>query len=193
MNANVSMVLVPMASFKNLKIKAAQQKMMIVPPYFNWIERNSQVTKPLYQGRCGSCWAFAIATCISDNYLIQNLVPKNPLLSITYLMSCIDTQNGASGHNGGVPIQVLSWIQQNGIKSSITKSHDYEWCFENEVCNGKTSSSSENLNRLLPTCATTPPKLSFFIDKVETPTLPTTNLDKTKLDEMTSLVKTHTS
>lgn len=51
-------------------------------------DRNDPTTSQYQQYACGCCWAYAIATAISDVYVVQNKFLTNPNLSWTYILSC---------------------------------------------------------------------------------------------------------
>lgn len=95
-----------------------QYDLKALPSYYWWgnvsgtnyltFQRNQHI--PVY---CGSCWAFAVTSALSDRIKIMrkaawpdvNLAPQ-------VLISC---NNGAEGCNGGDPRQAYEWIHQNNI------------------------------------------------------------------------------
>ena len=49
------------------------------------------------QGKCGSCWAFALAGVLSDRYCTSSQGRTNVELSPQYLVSCDKTDKGCEG------------------------------------------------------------------------------------------------
>lgn len=167
---------------------------VLLPFSFNWADKNNELTKPPNQGKCGSCWAVAVASAIGDNYVTRNLVPKNPDISPTYLLSCFPDSLKCGGGN---PALSLQWIAKNGI-AATADSFDYSWCSKNPTCNGVSSSGStsvapatpDTLNQLLPACSGTAP-LKFYVSSVTMPQLtPDQANDPVKLATATTSVKT---
>jgi hypothetical protein len=69
-------------------------------PYKNWMDE-PYIVRPLNQGACGSCWAFALATVVSDHVRIKGDRDGN-LPSPSAVLSCltaVDSQN-CFGCNG---------------------------------------------------------------------------------------------
>lgn len=193
MNANLNFSTVSPTGVEQMKAKAGEAP-VILPPYFNWAEKSDQITPPPNQGKCGSCWAVAVASAISDNYVTRNLVPKNPSISPTYLLSCYP---GSLKCGGGNPALSLQWIAKNGI-AATADSFDYSWCSDNATCSGKTSSAVgtpipvtyDTLNQLIPGCGGTAP-LKFFISSLTMPQLtPDQANDPVKLATAITSVKT---
>lgn len=183
MNANLDFSTVPRISTAQRKQRAGAAP-VILPSYFNWADTSLQLTPPPNQGRCGSCWAVAIASCISDNYATRGLVPKNPNLSPTFLLACYPDSMKCGGGN---PWLCLEWISKNGI-AAVADSYDYNWCFSNPDCSGasKTAPDTEALNRTIPDCVVAP--LRFFVSSIAMPEDPAN--DPTKLDAATTDIKT---
>lgn len=128
-----------------------------IPKTFNWHTTiKAPVLSPvLNQYACGSCWAFSITSCLSDQFVIQNLLIQNPQANVTELMSCWKDQlNNQCG--GSTPALALSYIETHGIARSSSIQGAYSWCSNDEHCNGKIRSetSTEMLNRLIPSCTT---------------------------------------
>lgn len=160
-----------------------------LPISFDWAKTIPQITPVLNQGKCGSCWAFAIATALSDNFVTQRVLPINPMISPTFLLSCY---SGSSQCNGGNPASALDWISKNGIGTDDVL--NYQWCLENDVCGGaqKTISSSLDLNSLIPQCPIqdTENQLKFFVNHITTPNLQIDPLKNPTLEEIQSSIHT---
>ena len=117
------------------------------------------------QYNCGCCWAFACAASLNDNLLCQNIVPDNPDISPSYLMSC-DTENNKC--QGGNPSTAFSWIEKNGI--STNEFENFTWCSSNKKCTDPNFQGSlVELNNLVPKCKLAPSNLRFFIKNINRP------------------------
>jgi len=187
MNANLDFSTVSPLGVEQMKPKAGEAP-VVLPPAFNWAEKSDQITPPPNQGKCGSCWAVAVASAISDNFVTRNLVPKNPSISPTYLLSCYP---GSEKCGGGNPALSMQWIAKNGI-ATTADSFDYSWCLNNPQCNGTSSTpvTFQTLNSLITPCETTPP-LKFFISSLTMPQLtPDQANDPVKLATAITSVKT---
>lgn len=93
------------------------------------------ITKPKSQYSCGSCYAMATATCISDVFVVSGL-KWNPEISTTYLMQNFETMNGRKVQNkcqGGNPAVLLRAIEQSDGSAS-DRCVDYSWCASNAFC-----------------------------------------------------------
>lgn len=118
-----------------------------LPVYFNWMD-NPNITRPFNQGMCGSCWAVAAATCLSDVFVVSKKTDVNPNLSPTYLLSCAPQ----SQCDGGDPSLAVNDITKDGICSSDCL--DYSWCW-NTGCSGDPLKHFEerNVNQYIPPCS----------------------------------------
>jgi C1A family cysteine protease len=118
-----------------------------LPVYFNWMD-NPAITRPFNQGMCGSCWAVAAATCLSDVFLVSKKTDANPNLSPTYLLSCAPQ----SQCDGGDPSLAVHDMTKDGICSSDCL--DYSWCWSTG-CSGDPLKHFEgkNVNRYIPPCS----------------------------------------
>jgi C1A family cysteine protease len=174
-----------------------------LPEYFNWME-NEHISRPFNQGLCGSCWAVAAATCLSDVFVVSKKTETNPKLSTTYILSCLPQGQC----NGGDPSEAVKDITENGVASS--ECMNYDWCY-NSGCGGDPTKhfEAENVNKYIPQCQCSssqtslaplkkyyatngmaiciPPKLKDF-DPIEAATVQMYlsglygNVDSTKLD-----------
>lgn len=83
-----------------------------LPTYFNWMN-NEEITRPVDQGLCGSCWAVAASTCLSDVYVVSQHI-KNPQLSTDYILSCLPQHQC----EGGNPFKAVHDMENNGARPS---------------------------------------------------------------------------
>jgi hypothetical protein len=76
-----------------------------LPDYFSWMNE-PYISRALDQHSCGDCWAFSMATAMSDRYAIAmknaGQVPVNPVISPTAVTFCVSEldQSGGSAHCG---------------------------------------------------------------------------------------------
>jgi hypothetical protein len=144
------------------QLSTAIQSDIAVPKTFHWAQQRKDLTPPPVQGNCGSCWAIATVTAVSDNFLTQNVVPQNPRLSYTELLAC-DNDETNSKCGGGNPSFARQRIAQNGLSPELTPALTYSWCLDSTACTSKTSGTTD-LNGLIPSCQ--PQDLLFFISIV---------------------------
>ena len=129
-----------------------------IPENFNWREngdpqKRANITKPPNQMLCGSCWAVASSTIISDNFVVSGITKGNPELSTTYILACPETaQNQCKGGNPALLMKTLGSGKELVTKHCI----DYSWCGSNNVCNGSAKghfkAESMNISQLIPPC-----------------------------------------
>lgn len=92
------------------------------------------------QHMCGSCWAMALSSCISDCFVVSGVVDWMPRIAPTFLMMTIPQRMGNGQCNGGNPAATALALES--IKVADTTCIDYSWCAnDNEVC---TSASAAN-------------------------------------------------
>lgn len=84
----------------------------VLPTDFNWNE-NVDLTRPTDQGTCGSCWAIAASTCLSDVFVASRRA-TNPHLSAGYILSCYPQKQC----EGGNPYLALNDMMLNGARVS---------------------------------------------------------------------------
>jgi C1A family cysteine protease len=118
-----------------------------LPVYFNWADKSSAISEVYNQGMCGSCWAIAAASCLSDVFAIKNNT-ENPKLSPTYLLSCLPQ----SRCNGGDPNQAVEDIKKNGIGTMDCINEN--WCPPFSACGGNIALDFDpkTVNELIPNC-----------------------------------------
>lgn len=84
-------------------------------------------TRPQSQGKCGSCFAFACATAISDAFVFGKNLSYNPLTSPLDILSCVNDEDCNAKCDGGNPLGVLQYLSEpknRGIVSSRCLSYD---------------------------------------------------------------------
>jgi hypothetical protein len=120
-------------------------------------DRNDPSISQYQQYACGCCWAYAIATAISDVYVVVNKFLTNPNLSWTYLLTCYpnefdqgegDFPPSALCGGGDVPM-ALAWVTSKGIPSAMCV--DYAWCLNDPNCTG-TATNTKDMNKNIPSC-----------------------------------------
>lgn len=167
------------------RIKTGNSVTELLPQTFNLKEYRDISTRynydtdtllyPVYkQHACGACWAWSIASMLSDRYALAYNT-RNPRLSPTPIMSgiyCkmagtsdIDLYNACDGGSSYDALILLTKISQSQTPvycdPKISKSRDdlrnifktmecdsYDWCEYNPDCN-KTLTSRENSGQLL--------------------------------------------
>ena len=120
-------------------------------------DRNDPSISQFQQYACGCCWAYAIATAVSDVFVVQNKFLTNPNLSWTYILSCYPNPNNpgdgsfaASALCGGGDVpSTLLWLQENGLPSSMCV--DYAWCLNDPYCTGS-GTDTKDMNVNIPSC-----------------------------------------
>lgn len=108
------------------------------------------------QHMCGSCWAMALAGCISDCFVVSGAVSWAPKISPTYLMMTIPENAGNGKCNGGNPALTTKALES--MQVADTTCIDYSWCAaDSELCtsaaaaNHFSSTLGQKLNRNVPT------------------------------------------
>ena len=91
--------------------------------------------RPVNQGKCGSCFAVAIATTLSDNFLFGMKLNYNPNLSPMYILSCLKDSRYNNTCGGGNPAGVVDDIIAGGIATNCCINY-YKICSENQYCSG---------------------------------------------------------
>lgn len=119
-----------------------------IPMYFNWMD-HEEITRPVNQGLCGSCWAIAAATCVSDVYVVSLRIP-NPDISPSYVLSCYPQ----SQCDGGNPVHAIYEMSKHGVCTSDCISSDW-----NKVNN---MVDTDTLNQSIPACKCKNPSTVYF-------------------------------
>lgn len=101
------------------------------------------------QQGCGSCWAVAFATTMSDCLVVSGAVSWFPYVSTTFCMACYPQ----SQCRGGQPAQLVLDVQNYGV-ADVT-CIDYSWCENDSACNIRDSSRHfhvEDQSSKIPNC-----------------------------------------
>jgi hypothetical protein len=150
-----------------------------LPSGFDW-RKNHNIHPVIDQHNCGCCWAVSVATCISDKFVVAGLVPFNPMVSYTFLLSCwnnfINTRC-----NGSNPALAVQYVSEFGAITESVPGADYSWCQNlaknctkkdtgEPRCLCATASGTEDLVRLsrsIPSCSgfQSPQNVRFFVSK----------------------------
>ena len=130
------------------------------------------------QHLCGSCWAMAIAACISDCFVVGGTVTWKPNIAPTYLMMIIPSRDGNGQCEGGNP--AVAAVALESIPVCDTSCIDYSWCSnDTELCTSAAAANhfksglGEKLNNNIPkitkdgngTCYFSGEKYVYEIDK----------------------------
>lgn len=148
----------------------ASMDITTIPENFDWInsyprdnsmikKKKLLIVKPPNQALCGSCWAVAGATAISDNFVVSGIVNWYPDLSPTWCLSTYPQYQC----QGGNPAALLMDVASGGIATNHCV--DYSWCSQNGVCNGSAlkhfNPNNTNLSTLVPDSG------CYFTDKIQ--------------------------
>jgi len=95
---------------------AADGRALELPPYFKWKE--SMLVPVRDQGKCASCWAFAVADSLADRVSLRTGGRSCNSLSVQELLSCLG--NGVFDcSRGGIPELTHPYIKSHGISREI--------------------------------------------------------------------------
>lgn len=84
-----------------------------LPTYFKWKER---VLVPVRdQGKCASCWAFAVSDCVADRLSIATGGQLRESLSVQELMSCFSPKLFHC-KRGGIPELAYQYVISHGLR-----------------------------------------------------------------------------
>lgn len=113
-------------------------------------------TRPVNQGMCGSCFAIAISTCISDNFIFNpsNSLDYNPSISPMYILSCLKDNRVNNGCSGGNPSGVIDLIIDSGISTNCCQDY-YKMCTNFPACDGpgnKHFDQNQDISGMIPEC-----------------------------------------
>ena len=88
-----------------------------IPDTFTWKTGEYDIMEPPDQGVCGSCWAVATTSVLSDRFAIKYKI-KNPLLSAANTVSCASTSDYTVGcQDGGLPYNAGIFFETKGVKT----------------------------------------------------------------------------
>eukprot|EP00344_Euplotes_crassus_P012503 CAMPEP_0196994172 /NCGR_PEP_ID=MMETSP1380-20130617/429_1 /TAXON_ID=5936 /ORGANISM="Euplotes crassus, Strain CT5" /LENGTH=290 /DNA_ID=CAMNT_0042409477 /DNA_START=38 /DNA_END=910 /DNA_ORIENTATION=+ len=85
---------------------------------FSWRTHDTMshcVGKIRNQGKCGSCWAHAIAEFLSDRYCIQSQGALNTTFAPQFMVDCAGLDYEAEGCDGAETQTMLSWVEKYGL------------------------------------------------------------------------------
>jgi hypothetical protein len=147
----------------------------VPPTEFSWAVSNSldppdiefkkTLIHPVFdQLLCGSCWAVAVATTMSDCLVVCAVVNFTPYISPTYFLSAYP-QNQCQGGN---PAELVRVVENSGAVDMSCI--DYSWCSNDPFCTTRSSQSHFNENNLSskipdPGCYYEKNKYVYHIDK----------------------------
>lgn len=153
-----------------------------LPTHYNWATVNPEITTPQNQGLCGSCWAVSSATCLSDTFVVSKRVKANPMISPTYILSCLPQGQC----NGGDPGKAVNDMENNGV--STNSCLDYSWC-NNTGCGGDPLKhfDAQNVNQYIPSCKCNKPSseyFRYFADQTEAICIPPNLSDFSSMEQV---------
>ena len=101
------------------------------------------VAAPANQYACGSCWAVASASCLTDRFSVA-LRRRTPDLSATAILACLP---GNHGCNGGFPHMAALYFETTGIPPASCARYT-DWC--TGLCT--TGAPMSLVQTMVPTC-----------------------------------------
>ena len=110
-------------SFEITPIEYQKQTQFVLPSYWNWMNKDN-ITYPLNQGQCGNCWAIAVATCLSDVFVVSKKTSLNPELSHKYIFNCYPQDQC----DGGDPIVAMTNLLVSGVSDKSCYTTDKTDC-----------------------------------------------------------------
>ena len=117
-----------------------------VPTSFDW--RDKVTLSPILdQSSCGSCYAMASASAMSDRILVAQYQTKNEVTGVIINPLQLIVCSGSSGCIGGDPASVLDFAAEKGATSQESEPFWSDWCSSTccgyavneqncEACNG---------------------------------------------------------
>jgi C1A family cysteine protease len=92
------------------------------------------VTKPQNQQKCGSCFAFAVATAMNDVFIFGDDLDFNPDISPLSVLSCLtDNPDCNAQCGGGNPICILHQVEKQGLTTNHCMNYD-KFCDNDTNC-----------------------------------------------------------
>jgi hypothetical protein len=109
-----------------------------LPEYWSNYDPNvskyaSIVTKPDNQQKCGSCFAFAVATSMNDVFIFGNKLNFNPDISPLSVLSCIKDEDCNAQCGGGNPICILHHVEKEGLTTNNCMNYK-QFCDNDKNC-----------------------------------------------------------
>lgn len=133
------------ASFEADAIKTNDQSIISEDPPLNFDAREkwSNCIHPIRdQGKCGSCWAFAVTEAMSDRFCIASKSKLDIIASPQHLVSCNTFVN--KGCQGGVPIIAWGYSATSGLVTEACYPYTSGQTRESGNCLVKTSCVPKN-------------------------------------------------
>ena len=122
----------------------------VLPPYFKWKER---ILVPIRnQGKCASCWAFAVSDCVADRLSIMTGGKVRNSLSVQELVSCLN-KSIFTCKRGGIPELAYTYIIAQGLTNET--SYPYLQSRNREIVPCAANVDSHWYNYILPIDPTT--------------------------------------
>lgn len=108
-----------------------------LPSYFKWKEK---ILVPVRdQGKCASCWAFAVADCVGDRLSIATGGKIRKCLSVQELLSCFN-RHVFHCKRGGIPELTYNYVVTHGLLSE--EDYPYQQLKDRTISKCQTSNSS---------------------------------------------------
>lgn len=148
-----------------------------IPTNFSWtipssydsddtLKKKLLIGPVMDQQACGSCWAFAVSSTMSDCLVVSGAVEWSPYISPTFCMAGYP-QGRCSG---GFPVKLATDIEKYGVGDQSCL--DYSWCENDSFCNIRDSSKhfqvdSDDLSLLIPNrgCLFSSEKYIYYLDR----------------------------
>lgn len=94
---------------------------------------------------CGSCYAIALSSVISDCLVVSGCVQWKPDISPTYLMMIVSEKDGNGKCTGGQPAKVVLALEKLPLADSSCI--DYSWCAnDKELCATSSSEAAKHFD-----------------------------------------------
>lgn len=135
--------IIPEYQMKSSKTSFTTHFELDVPDDFSWhiplhsdtvdvIAKKSLINPIQNQHMCGSCWAMALASCISDCHVVAGVVDWMPRIAPTFLMTTVPRSKGNEQCNGGNPAYIALALES--MRVADTTCIDYSWCSNEKTC-----------------------------------------------------------
>lgn len=104
---------------------------MVLPKYFKYKE--ALMTPVRSQGKCASCWAFAVADCLGDRLSMHTRGKVRENLSVQELVSCL-RPSAFPCDKGGLPEVAFHYIVTRGLPTEAVYPYENYWGGPIEPC-----------------------------------------------------------
>jgi cathepsin B len=128
-----------------------------VPASFDWRD-HVELSPILDQSFCGSCYAMAVASSMSDRIIVAQYQSKSPFTKVIINPLQLIVCSGNNGCNGGNSYSVAEYIVQVGGTDQTSKPFWSDWCDSNccginsPQCASDYNVLTNQLNSQLPSC-----------------------------------------